>query len=92
MICTADGIESGVAVRRDFPDLLYGYILTDHGVEFADQAVGIGQRRPGIEMGHHHAGVDPGIGAAGAGNLHRPAQNHRQSVLKHQLDRHLARL
>ena len=42
--------------------------------------------------GEKGALIGAGIGAAGAGNLHRPAQNHRQSVLKHQLDRHLARL
>ena len=73
----ADGVE----IVRHLKGGLDGDILRDMGIDGKGQAI---QRNAGIgaEIGHVMLGVDTGVGAAAAGQLHRMAADHAETALQ----------
>lgn len=72
------GVEAGVSVGVNGYDALDGYVAPHERVERSHEAVGVGNRLVGVEVGHHHPGVDAGVGASGSGHGRWAAHDGRE--------------
>ena len=88
LICATHGIKSRMGIVVNGENRIDGYISRQHAVELMHQLRGIGYGR-GIEVGYHGGGIHSGIGAPGAGYLHRLAHYHGHSFLYGLLHRYV---
>lgn len=86
-----DSTEPGVHVIGHRPYTLHYDVRPHYRIESARHR-GYVRNGVGIEMGNHAAGVHSGVGAAGADNSRRSAQQNRQRILESRLDSHLSGL
>ena len=87
MVRARDGRETGMAVGRYAYYAVDGNVARQHAVELIGQLLAVGYRLLGIEMCHHHVGMDTCVGASGTYHAHVAAHQKQQGALHFVLHR-----
>ena len=88
MIYAAHGVEPGVGIGMDRSNGIDGDITPNESVEPTDKRREVGHRTVKVEMRHHHAGIDTGIGSPSAYNFHRFTGHGGKRLFQHRLHAH----